>query len=261
MLVAQTNLQLYNQLRERGMPLDDMVLVHRAYELLVTLYTGCFQGDGKPFVAHGVGTASVLAEIGQPAEVLAFGMLHNVYGNGVFDDRHGPGPTPKRRRLVREAIGERIESLIAAFPERRVIESRIDDIRASVPELDEDQRTTLLVDLAEHMEKYADLGALYYGDSSWLTRQTDLVGTRLIALAGDLGEPELAEMLSDAFERAAAEADNVPPELRPSDGRRYMRLVVPLSCRPRFRPHPVTHVRRRLKLRTRARAVRAAFAR
>src|SRR3954453_1711126 len=159
MRVAQTNLQLYNQLRERGMPLDDMVLVHRAYELLISLYTGCFQGDDKPFVAHGIGTASILAEIGQPAEVLAFGMLHNVYGNGIFGDGDGPGPTPKRRRLgreamggrierlVREAMGERIESLIADFPERRANESRLDDIRARVSELDEDHRMTLLVDL------------------------------------------------------------------------------------------------------------------
>jgi hypothetical protein len=261
MRVAQTNLQLYNQLRERGMPLGDMVLVHRAYELLISLYTGCFQGDDKPFVAHGIGTASILAEIGQPAEVLAFGMLHNVYGNGIFGDRDGPGPTPKRRRLVREAMGERIESLIADFPERRANESRLDDIRAAVPELDADHRMTLLVDLAEHMEKYVDLGALYYGDPDWMARQTDKAGARLIALAGDLGEPELAAMMSDAFERAAAEADRVPPELRPSDSRRYMKLVVPRSCRPRFRTSPVTRVRRRLKLRTRVRAVRAALAR
>src|SRR3954468_20660650 len=102
MRVAQTNIQLYNQLRERGMPLDDMALVHRAYELLISLYTGCFQGDDKPFVAEGRGPApgSSLAEIGQPGEARACGMLHNVYGNGIFGDRDGPGPTPKRRRLV-----------------------------------------------------------------------------------------------------------------------------------------------------------------
>ena len=61
--VAQTNIQLYNQLRRRGLDRDELVLVHRAYELLTTLYSGYYQGDGKPFVAHGVGVASILAEL------------------------------------------------------------------------------------------------------------------------------------------------------------------------------------------------------
>ena len=75
MQVAQTNVQLYNQLREKGLQLDDLVLVHRAYEFLTTLYPGYFQADGKPFVAHGVGVASILAEIDQPAQIVAVGLV------------------------------------------------------------------------------------------------------------------------------------------------------------------------------------------
>src|SRR5436305_670605 len=76
MNVAQTNLQLYNQLLRHGLPRDRLVVVHRAYELLTRLYAGYYQGDGKPFVAHGVGVASILDTLDQPAEFVALGLVH-----------------------------------------------------------------------------------------------------------------------------------------------------------------------------------------
>ena len=91
--VAQTNLQLYNQLRAQGYSQKELVIVHRAYEFLTTIYPGYFQADGKPFVAHTVGVASILAHLQLPAEFIAAGLLHNIYGNGDFGDgraRKGP---------------------------------------------------------------------------------------------------------------------------------------------------------------------------
>ena len=59
MTVAQTNIQLYNQLRREGRPREELVLTRQAYELAASLYSGYYQGDGKPFVTHGVGVASM----------------------------------------------------------------------------------------------------------------------------------------------------------------------------------------------------------
>jgi (p)ppGpp synthase/HD superfamily hydrolase len=59
-LITQTNLQLYNQLRMQGYSDTQLAVVHRAYELLITIYPGYYQADGKPFVAHTVGVASIL---------------------------------------------------------------------------------------------------------------------------------------------------------------------------------------------------------
>jgi (p)ppGpp synthase/HD superfamily hydrolase len=231
MRVAQTNLQLYNQLRERGLVLDDLVLVHRAYELLTTLYAAHYQADGKPFVAHGVGVASILAALDQPADILAVGLLHNVYGNADFGDGQGSGPTPSRRRLIREAVGVEVEELLVRFPDLRILPASIEDIRRALPELDDAGRRLVLVDLADYLEKYVDLGVLYFGDNDWIMRSTDRIGANLIETAHDLGEPRLAEMLSSAIAEAAARTQDVPAELRTSDGRRYLKLVVPRSCR------------------------------
>src|SRR5204862_6114500 len=113
--VAQTNIQLYNQLRERGLSTDELAVVHRAYELLARLYPGYYQGDGKPFVAHGVGVASILADLGQPASIVALGLLHGIYGNDDFGDGAERGVTPFRRRLVRAEEGADLEELVFRF--------------------------------------------------------------------------------------------------------------------------------------------------
>jgi (p)ppGpp synthase/HD superfamily hydrolase len=231
--IAQTNIQLYNQLRRQGLSRDELVLVHRAYELLATLYSGYYQGDGKPFVAHGLGVASILAELGQPAEIVATGLLHGVYGNADFGDGRDGGTTLVRRQLVRDAVGEKVEELVCRFTELRLHPDTIERDRQAVAELDATERRLQLVAIVAHLEKYVDLGVLYFGDEEEIVSWTRRIGRDLIALADELGEPRLAEMLSKAFAEASAEAEKVPPELRATDGRRHLKLVVPRSCRPR----------------------------
>jgi hypothetical protein len=259
--IAQTNLQLYNQLRESGRPLDDLVVVHRAYEFLTTLYPGYFQGDGKPFVAHGLGVASILAHLDQPAEMLAVGLLHNIYGNADFGDGEADAVTPARRALVRREVGERVEQLIVRFRDLRIHPSTIDDVRRSLPELDDTDRRLILVELADYLEKYVDLGVLYFGESDWLVGARERIGDELIEVARELGQPRLADMLSTAFAEAEANAGEIPAELRPSDERRYLKLIVAHSCQPRPAPKRRAYVqslRQKLRLRTRLRRFRAA---
>jgi hypothetical protein len=261
MRIAQTNIQLYNQLRDARLPLDDLVLVHRAYEFLTTLYPGHYQADGKPFVAHGVGVASILAWLDQPAEILAVGLLHNVYGNADFGDGWSSGATPFRRRVVRETMGERIEDLLARFGEQRLERRPIEAARQAVHELDETERRLLLVDLVDHLEKYVDLGVLYFGENDWVMSLTDRIGRDLIEIANELGGPRLGEMFSTALAEAAANAAAVPAELRSSDSRRHIKLVVPRSYSRRL-PLKLRAGAQRLRRRLRPRSrLRQAFSR
>lgn len=232
-MVAQTNLQLYNQLRGQGRRLDELVAVHRAYELLTRLYAGHYQADGKPFVAHGVGVASILAALGQPGEIIAVGLLHNVYGNADFGDGRRSGVTARRRRLVREAVGPEVEELLIRFRALRITPANVAELRRSLPERDAVERSLLLVDVADQLEKHVDLGVLYFGQDDWLVDMRDRLSDQLVAIAGELGHPELGRWLREAFARSAAEAAAVPPELRASHGRRYLELIVPRSCRRR----------------------------
>ena len=60
---AQTNIQLLNQLHREGYSADDLHLVRVAYRFAMDLFSGQFRASGKTFIAHLVGTASVLGSL------------------------------------------------------------------------------------------------------------------------------------------------------------------------------------------------------
>lgn len=231
--VAQTNLQLYNQAREQGRGVDDLVLLKRAYEFSTTLYTGYFQADGKPFVAHTVGVASILAHLGCPTEIVAAGLLHNVYGNGDFGDGLLLDASPARRRVVRAGVGEVVEDLVYRFRDFRITPRTVDALSARLGELDETERALLLMDIADRLEKFVDHGVHYFGDSGWVTEDAGTLGDRLIEIANHMGRPEVGAMLARAFAAAHEAGEAIPRDMRTSDGREVLGLVVPRSCRRR----------------------------
>ena len=73
---AQTNIQLLNQLHRANYTADDLHLVRTAYELAMRLFCGQFRASGKTFIAHLVGTASVLGSLRVGAALIAVGLLH-----------------------------------------------------------------------------------------------------------------------------------------------------------------------------------------
>jgi HD domain len=258
MQIAQTNLQLYNQLREKGRPLNDLRLVHRAYELLAILYSGHYQADGKPFVAHGVGVASIMGELDQPTDILVAALLHNVYENADFGDGRGGAVTAARRELVRATVGNDVEELLVRFRALRVVPENVKQFCEQLPQRSELERRLICIDLADYLEKRVDLGVLYINPASGLAATPDEFGEELAAVATELGEPRLAEMLSSAFAAVAANRGSVPTELRPSDGRLRLVLTIPRSCRRRLSVRSVEaipRVRDRVRLRTRLRAL------
>ena len=233
-LVAQTNLQLYNQLRAQGYSDEDLLVVHRAYEFLTTIYPGYYQADGKPFVAHTVGVASILAHLKLPTEFIAAGLLHNIYGNGDFGDGRRDVATERRRRIVRKAVGDRIEILIERFPGCRIGSKITPDILSRIDQLDEIDKKLIVIDLADYLEKYIDLGVCYWGDSQVISDAVNKRGQNLVTMASGLGYPQLARMLNETFTQAGRA--QIPDSLRASSGWKEMDLVIPRSCRRLLRP-------------------------
>jgi hypothetical protein len=232
---AQTNLQLYNQLRQQGRRDDELLLVRRCYDFASLVYSGFYQADGKPFVCHAVGVAGILAHLNLPAEMVGAGLIHNAFGNADFGDTLSHIVTPERRRRVREAVGEPVATLAEQFREFRITPLTIDRLEQALPDMSPAHRHLLLMDLADHLEKYIDLGVLYFGDATWITGATSAHGERLMQIARDLGHPELAQMLADSVAAAVAEPP-VPDALRRPPDQRYLEQVIPLSCRPRLLP-------------------------
>src|SRR5262249_6068970 len=113
---AQTNLQLYGQLLALGHASADVAAGAEAYELAMRLLAGCFRGSGKPFLAHAVGTASVLGSVRARVPVVSAGLLHAAYTLGEFGNGWR-GASPAKRAEVRRAVGSEVEELVTRYTE------------------------------------------------------------------------------------------------------------------------------------------------
>ena len=113
--IVRNNLQLYNELRRQGRSDAELALVKAAYELGARLYSGYHQSDGRPLVLHTVGVAGILALQRMPAEIIALGLIHNVYGNGNFGDGRSYVYSTYRRSVIVDAVGPAVADLVKRF--------------------------------------------------------------------------------------------------------------------------------------------------
>lgn len=210
---AQTNLQLLNQLRAVPWPLSEVVLVHNAYEWALPLFSAQFRPSGKPFLAHLVGTASVLADHGARAEVVAAGLLHASYAQGEWGDGHGGAPVRARREALQAALGTEVEDLVHRYTGLRWNATSVADLRRRATELTPPESDVVLMRLANLLEDYLDLG-MAYCDKGQKTTHDDSVLDAAVAMAREMGVPALAEELARAVD------DNHSTDLAPDLRRR-----------------------------------------
>jgi (p)ppGpp synthase/HD superfamily hydrolase len=196
--VAQTNLALYRQLHAAGFSTSDIAYISKAYELAATLFTCRFRTSGKPFIAHLVGTASILIHIGADRETVAAGLLHAAYDQGQFGIRR----LRDKRRRVRSIIGPTAEQLVWRYAELSWNEGDIETVADRIEKLSPADTTALVIQLANDLESRLDHGL--HPHSKFSPNAPDAVR---IAVARRLGYPALAE----AFEQTLA--DPLPPEV------------------------------------------------
>jgi (p)ppGpp synthase/HD superfamily hydrolase len=216
---AQTNLQLYAELREAGYSAVDIESIRAAYELALALFTGRYRGSGKPFLAHLVGTASILASMHVRGSMVAAGLLHAAYAQGEFGNSWS-GVAPGKRERLRDAVGPEVEDLVGRYTSLRWDAHTIPKIHDDLEAMDPRERDVLLVRLANELEDHLDLGVLYCADAG---RRRDHVSTSLhlcVDMAKRLGFPELAGALAQAF-RETLSAD-VPMALRRGDNASFV---------------------------------------
>src|SRR4051812_2155144 len=153
--LAQTNLQLYEQLISRGWTARDLAAVRDAYELSAQLFSGRYRASGKTFVAHVVGTASCVAAIGGTPPMVSAALLHAAYEHGDFgpdqDRAHG------RARLVDE-VGPEVEALVAEYTATPLNVATIEDLQRRAADLPSLTRDVVLIRTANEVDDHVDRG-------------------------------------------------------------------------------------------------------
>lgn len=195
---AQTNIQLFNQLRLNNYSENDLKYMCDIYELALQLFASRLRGSGKPFLSHLVGTASILAALQAPRNVTAAGLLHAAYIYGEFgtDER---GITEAKREQIRQIVGRETEQLIADYTTLKWNKYTIPTIRDCLNTLNLHEREVLLMRLANELEDHLDLGVLYCGNAQ---HRREYIRSSLfisVEIAQKIGFPSLAADLESVF--------------------------------------------------------------
>ena len=182
-LFAQTNLQLYSEMRQAGFSSDDIQTMQRDYETACLPFSPLCRSTGRPFLCHAVGTAS--AALHEGAEILDVraALLHAAYKHGRFPGRKKK-KTPQHAAWLKERCGSELADLLANFSK---FTFSADDIQRLLDsdELPEGLNLRLVrLKLANDVDDSHAFGAALshkqrYQDETWL-------GTR-IALSNKLG--------------------------------------------------------------------------
>jgi len=190
--VAQTNLALYRQLHNLGYQSQSLKRIRGAYELAMSLFAGRFRACGRVFLAHLVGTAGILAELGASEPIVTAGLLHAAYEQGDF----GFTRWRHRRERIRAVVGDDVENLIQRYDQLKWNETSIPLIFDRLNALQETDRAALLIRLANELDDHLDFARqLSNKGAHRVASHPDII----IAMAASLGHPTLAESLRHAL--------------------------------------------------------------
>ena len=154
--IAQTNLQLINQLRHKGYTNKEIDTANEAYELAVETCSHLFRGSGKPLLSHLIGTASLLAESELPIRVVLAGLMHAV----PHDGDHGfLDPDNELEKIVgTECYQQILGYLNLNF---KYESNQVRDFTSKLTESSEAFRHSVTIRIANEIEDYLD-GALSF---------------------------------------------------------------------------------------------------
>ena len=232
---AQTNVQLFNQLRSEGYSEEDCELVCRTYEFAMLLFTGLFLPSGKGFIDHLVGTASILASLQSPVVVVAAALIHAAYLHGDFGGAR-KGVSEAKRKKVRDAVGEHVEDYVHRYELLWWTEQAIQTAHEHAAHLSFVDRQVLLIRIANELEHQLDLGNFYYAESEVeqeaYQRRMKSYGPTLVSMAERLGAPSLAGEIATVSKNVASTRLPVVPWIRSKQRVAY--LIAPKSYRRRF---------------------------
>ncbi len=222
---AQTNIQLLNQLHFAGYSEKEISYIRDIYEFGMQLFNNRFRGSGKYFLAHLVGTASILVSLRTSINVIAAGLLHAAYIYGEFGTGV-TGITPEKQERVRYYLGSQTEELIARYTFLKWNRTTIPLIYRRINRLESVERDVLLIRLANELEDHLDVGVLYCGNFEYRREYIKSSLYLSVDMARQLGFPSLANTLDSSFEKVLS--TSLPNSIR-LVGRNHSFLLQPGS--------------------------------
>ena len=183
---AQTNVQLYEQCIALGYSTENLALLRRGYEHARLWFGHMYRGCGRPFIAHLIGVASILAAHGAPLQLVIAGLLHSAYTHGNIGGQ-GTGITPEKRQLVANAIHPNIEIWLYLYAIFDWNAADVAGLERDIDRMSLSAAKTTLIRLANDLEENKSHSICYNNYPDLLARWSPLYKT----LARRFDMPEL----------------------------------------------------------------------
>lgn len=217
MTVAQTITQLFRQMSNLGYSLDVQGKIQNAYQIACELFAASFRASGKTFIAHLVGTGSILASFGANPAVISAGMLHAAYQSGRFPA--GIESINAMRRWLKRRIGGAVENLVYQYSWLK-----LDDALKYQSENNDDMPVemahVILIRIANAIEDRID-GHARFSPLEWLQKSNDGISQWLDvfdAIGKRLGMSGLVSILKETVEISKTDRDS---EIKPISAFNY----------------------------------------
>jgi (p)ppGpp synthase/HD superfamily hydrolase len=193
---AQTNIQLSNQLIGLGFNTADLTAVYRSYTVATRIFAGQMRPEGRPFICHVVGVASILADLGQPIVVICAGLLHSAYTHGDFGAGWGY-VNKSSRRAIRRSLDPAVHEIIDAYARQAWNAATIHSWITKATPIDDPLRTIITIRLADALEDALDFG-LQYSDKGE-RHSNNIPRDNVVSLAETIGIQRLTAALRHAY--------------------------------------------------------------
>lgn len=231
---AQTNVQLFNQLRSEGYSKEERAFISNTYQFGMRIFTGLYLPSGKPFLDHLVGTASILAWLRAPIAIVAAGLVHATYLHGDFGCR--TGISDEKRKQVIDVVGTESENYISRYDRVLLTAEDVALLESTLQQLSKVDRYIVLMRLANELEHHLDFGGLYLvqGEKQQGAHRRYLEQRlpALLKLANALGYGSLAAEFEKVQREIAALKLPLEPVIVSRQKGAY--LIAPRSYRVRF---------------------------
>jgi len=227
--IAQTHLQLFQQMRTEGYSAADLAMVAEAYQVATKLFANRFRPCGRPFVAHLVGTSATLVWLNCPTHMVVAALLHAAYQEGDFPNSL-EGMTPTKRKELGASIGAEAEALVAAYTLGSRSLTGLLASHARFNEMSPFERDILLMQLANELDDYRELAGNHAANADERVDVIRKSGQQQVEMAEWLGRPQLAQALRETYADSIAAVVPAPLVSHFADG--Y--AILPASCRTRY---------------------------
>jgi (p)ppGpp synthase/HD superfamily hydrolase len=196
------------------------------------LFTGQYRPSGDTFISHLVGTASILASLHTPINIVTAGLLHAAYIHGDFGLMSLRLMSGNKRQKIRDVVGDAVEDYIARYTSLKWSSRALSDVGDRLDNLDQIDRDVLLIRLANELEDSLNCGVLYCSDADRRKQYIERCGQDMVEIADRLGFPALASELSRVFKEVTS--TEIQRELLIISSRDRAYLVAPRSYHMRL---------------------------